>query len=94
MKLNRTELNKELDTLNIGDTICLEVYSEICCDVCNDIIHNHIDCPVCNNNYTSTDQYHELYGETILNCECGASFELVKGSWYYDCEVKILTLNK
>lgn len=35
----------------------LEIYAEICCDLCNEIIHNHLDCPACGMNYAPSEQY-------------------------------------
>lgn len=57
----------------------IEIYPEECCEVCNEIIHNHMDCPACKK-YAGTDMYGEVWymntGE-ILSCEdCGAAFVL------------------
>ena len=38
----------------------LNVYSEICCDMCHDIVHNHFDCPVCSKTVGS-DVYDDLH---------------------------------
>lgn len=57
---------------------------ETCCDVCNEIIHNHIEkCPICGVN-TPTEQYHELDHDEIVICEyCHTSFKPVKNeSWF------------
>jgi hypothetical protein len=82
-------------SFKVGDVVELDVYGEICCDLCNEIIHNHIDCPVCESDYAETDQYCDLYDETQLTCEdCGTVFEKVSDkSWYYDCKTKIVSLN-
>lgn len=81
-------------SLKEGDVVELEVYGELCCDLCNDIIHNHIDCPVCKDSYAETDQYCDLYDETQLTCEnCETVFEKVSDSWYYDCKAKVVSLN-
>jgi len=80
--------------MNIGAETNLEVYGEICCDLCNEIIHNHIDCPVCKNSYAETDQYVDLFDETELTCvKCKTIFQKVSESWYYDCKAKIIALN-
>jgi transposase-like protein len=76
-----------------GDVIELEVYGEICCDHCEEIIHNHIDCPVCKNTYAPTEQYHYIDSNEDIVCqECESVFELVKegeyASWYNDDKVK------
>lgn len=38
------------------------LYTEICCDICNEVIHHHFDCPVCDSKdgYEDTDLYSEL----------------------------------
>jgi hypothetical protein len=79
--------------MKIGDEFPLQVYSEICCDLCGDVIHNHIDCPVCNVQYAATDQYCHLYGEKELTCEeCGTVFSKTGESWYYDCTAQVVSL--
>lgn len=63
--------------MNVGDKITIEIFSEICCDYCNEIIHNHMDCPICNKSYASTDAYCEICesGE-IVTCEnCSSEFQ-------------------
>jgi len=82
-----------------GDVIELEVYGEICCDVCDDIIHNHIDCPVCEKKYAGTEQYHYVESDEDVVCkECGSVFELIKEgeyfSWYNNAKVKIKKIKK
>ena len=82
-------------SFNEGKEFDLEVYSEICCDYCNEVIHNHIDCPVCEKKYAGTEQYCDLYDEKELQCEnCGTKFEKISDSWYYDCKAKITELGK
>lgn len=77
----------------VGDELDIEVYPEICCDLCNEVIHNHIDCPVCKHMYAETDQYIDLYGETELMCEeCETVFELIGDSWYYDARARIKSI--
>lgn len=80
------------EKLHIGDEVELMVYSEICCEVCNEIIHNHIDCPICKTNYAGTEQYHELYSsDTEVTCEvCGSIFEKISEDWYSSCICKIV----
>lgn len=81
------------DTLKVGDIVEIEVYGEICCELCNDIIHNHIECPVCKKGYAETDQYGDLYDEKELTCECGTVYEIIDGyNWYGECKVKIKSL--
>lgn len=66
----------------------LEIYPEICCDMCNDIVHNHLDCPVCAEKDARTDAYFDLSDEEpgfILRCcACSAKFKLQAKATYLD----------
>ena len=68
----------------------IEFYPEICCDLCNETIHNHMTCPACGDTYASTDAYGDLDPSynTELQCEeCKAMFKLINGEgWYNDWE--------
>ena len=87
-------MNDEKQSFKIGNVVNLEVYSEFCCDDCDNIVHNHIDCPVCKYDYADTDQYCDLYDERKLKCKkCETVFEKVSDSWYYECSAKIVYLN-
>jgi len=57
-----------------------EFYPEICCDECNDVIHNHFDCPVCKHKYAGTSMYGEMDSYyTEFSCEeCEAEFKLLE----------------
>ena len=63
----------------------IEIYAEICCEECNEIIHNHFDCPACNRQYAGSEQYGELASEngvTEIECsECHAKFQTTD-KWY------------
>lgn len=64
----------------------LTIYPEICCEICNEVIHNHMDCPVCNTKYSDTNMYCNIWdldiGE-ILECEkCKAKFELINNDGF------------
>ena len=60
----------------------VEYYSEICCDICNDIIHNHFDCPICHKEGASTSAYCQIeIGEEIDCEECGAKFTVIAKDW-------------
>ena len=64
----------------------IELYPELCCDLCNEVIHNHIDCPACGGQYAATDTYHQIdtVGE-VIQCEgCEARFKLVMMEGCYD----------
>lgn len=83
---------KYLNGREFENEIEIQVYPEVCCGECNDIIHNHIDCPICKNDYAGTNQYGELHGEKELSCsECGTVFQKVSESWYSKCKVKIIS---
>lgn len=59
----------------------LNINQEICCDICNGIIHNHIDCPSCKGDNVGTDLYGDIHEEKIgfiLTCDCGAEFRLLE----------------
>lgn len=47
--------------------------SELCCEYCGDIIHNHFDCPICNFKNAGTSIY------------C-ATYELSKDDKEFECE--------
>ncbi len=68
----------------------IEVYGEICCELCNEIIHNHLDCPACNKQYAGSKKFGELENDDILTCSCGAQFKLLSDSWYGGCEAEWL----
>jgi len=65
----------------------VEIYFELCCDLCMGIIHNHFDCPICETKYADTDAYHELIpssnenyidGDDMFSCGvCGSQFKLI-----------------
>ena len=78
--------------MKIGESKILDFYSEICCDYCWEVIHNHFDCSVCNGNQAATDMYHDIsYMSTEDNefsCEdCGACFEFVGEPKTHDAEI-------
>jgi hypothetical protein len=60
----------------------IEIFSEICCDECGDVIHNHFDCPACKQFYAGTECYAEIPVREIgfsLSCEsCDAKFRIVE----------------
>lgn len=79
--------------LKEGSELELKIYGEICCDDCNDIIHNHLDCPVCKKDYAGSDQYIDLYDEEEISCEvCGTVYEFIGNGRYSDSMVRIKTL--
>jgi len=60
----------------------LELYGEVCCDICNDIARNYIDCPCCGKKYARTEYAGDMVEETGITCgECESNFETVDGSF-------------
>ena len=75
----------------------IQLYPEICCDYCNEIAHNHFDCPVCKQENAPTDIYGNAVEDDEFECEnCGSKFEFIKKEPpYHVCrygqiEVKLL----
>jgi len=61
-----------------------ELYSETCCDECMDIIHNHFDCPICNDDYAGTSIYGTIedYDDKEFSCEeCDSEFTIIEKTW-------------
>lgn len=67
----------------------LEFYPEECCELCMDVIHNHFECPICKDDYASTDIYGDLldyvkkYGDEVFCEECKSGFKWVDGNSPY-----------
>ena len=82
---------------NIGDIMYsseqLNLVEEICCKVCNEVIHNHIDCPVCNEKFSDTDAFCNIREKNIgfiMKCEkCNTEFELISKN--QDLIFKVIT---
>lgn len=62
---------------------------EICCDECNETIHNHFNCPVCNTVYGNepTESYEDL-DSSVKSIKCGiCGSEFTKkeiDNWYQE----------
>lgn len=80
------------------DLINLNIYPEICCDFCDEIIHYHIDCPACDTKYAPSTQYGEMEpfcGCYLIECEkCGAEFITKEGLYSGEWMVIDKELNK
>ena len=70
-----------------------EILPEIHCDECNEIVHNHFSCLICNNENTGTNIYSEMCdeidkdGKIEVECEeCGSIFMIkdTKDICFYD----------
>ena len=62
--------------------IQITFYPQVCCELCNEVYTNLLDCPVCNRERASSDASFDMWdmleiGETIHCRECNAEFELV-----------------
>lgn len=56
----------------------IEVYPEGCCELCNEIVHNHLDCPACGVKNAPSEQYCNLNEDSpiqITCAKCKATFE-------------------
>jgi len=88
-------MNKMKTGFIVGEEVMLEVISEICCERCDEVIHNHINCPVCKDSYARTDKYCDLEDEKELSCkECGTVYAIKGDYWYFDCKAKIVSIGK
>ena len=80
----------------VGDVVELEIYSELCCDDCGDILHNHLNCLICKDKYASSNIYDALdnYEKEIVCEECGTIYELEEESWWpwTNTKVKIIKI--
>lgn len=82
--------------MKIGDRFKdVNITGLVCCDECNSIAENHIDCPVCKENYVMLDHFDELTYETEITCEnCKTVFKRISDTWYYDNELEIIHLEE
>lgn len=58
----------------------VKIYAQIHGDDCNDVIHNHFDCPACKKEYASTSAYYDIgyFDDKTISCEdCGADFNII-----------------
>lgn len=69
----------------------LNIYGEICCEICNDVIHTHFDCPECGKDYAPSSLYGSVYdcdvGEKISCEECKATWVIKSLKPYLDFEL-------
>lgn len=59
----------------------IEIEPEICCELCNDIWHNHFEqCPICKKDHAGTSMYYAIFehdiGDNVYCEECDARFIL------------------
>lgn len=55
-----------------------EFYPEICCEICNEIIHTHFDCPICQEKNVGTETYREIFIDDFFICQgCESIFKRV-----------------
>ena len=84
--------------MKIGDKFTdVQIYGELCCEDCGQIIHNHIDCPVCKTRYADTGAFYDLSDDDCkeISCEvCKTVFRNNLSAWYYENELEIISLDK
>lgn len=57
----------------------VEIQAEACCDICDETVHNHFDCPTCGKTFAATDAYVEIEIGDNFSCEsCRATFKRVE----------------
>ncbi len=72
----------------------IEIDSQGCCSECSEIVSASFDCPVCLKTnvgiypYDHLDYYKEI---EISCCNCDSKFKKISDSWYYDCQVQLIT---
>lgn len=74
-----------MNNLNVAKVFDIEIESENCCDLCNEIAFNLImQCPICRTGNSIIDIRHELTTEDkVVKCtKCDAEFKLISGDWY------------
>ena len=81
----------------INNKFDVAVYIEIHCDECNEIIHFHIDCPVCKKEHSSTDYYGSpsncIEDGGLFKCEnCNSPFKLLKYDYCEEPEAEVLLI--
>jgi len=63
----------------------LNIYPEVHCEECMEIIHNHLDCPVCGEQDSESEEYYDLceYDIKEITCaNCGSEFQTDSGQPY------------
>jgi len=48
------------DHNQVGKQFCLKIKSELCCEQCGKITHNHFEYPICGDEYAASDAYGDL----------------------------------
>lgn len=74
------------DRMNIVDYL-FAIYPSYCCDDCEDLMVNYMDCPTCKTETRSDDSYYDedmQTGHTITCKDCRTKFSLVDASIEYD----------
>lgn len=74
----------------------IDIEFELCCDTCNEIIHNHFCCPICDNysgirTHFDADLHDERYKThpLIIQCEiCGSRFKCIGQFTYFDEDLR------
>jgi len=71
----------------------VDMFSEICCDECQEVVHNHMNCPACGKEDVGTDVFCGMWehiaeekNPTIACEECDTVFNLLE---YLGTEIRI-----
>jgi len=75
------------DHKQVGKQFCLKIKSELCCEQCGKITHNHFEYPICGDEYAASDAYGDLsedpdFYHSITCEECGARFKFLNNERY------------
>lgn len=55
----------------MSNLIAIELHPEICCEQCMNVIHTHIECPNCKDDFAATD----YYGDSLNSEDIGFEFK-------------------
>jgi DNA-directed RNA polymerase subunit M/transcription elongation factor TFIIS len=75
------------DHQRVGEQFHLKIISELCCEQCGKIAHNHFECPICGDDYAASDAFGDLsedpdFYHSITCEECGARFKFLNSVRY------------
>ena len=66
----------------------IKIKPEVCCNFCNNVTHNHMECPACKNPFSATDKYGDMQdmivGDVVSCEECGSAFRVTSNDGTID----------
>jgi len=99
--LMKAQYRETLSTWQVRKVYEVELDSDICCDVCNEIISNQLEiCPICKTEnvgiYESSSLVESGWEAITIQCEeCKSYFKLVSGGWYgYPEDPRVVQISK